>query len=91
MKKINDDYMGDGVYASFDGERVWLDLRAQDSTTRIALEPETFESLCRYASRAWEPEPEVETEAEHDAKSEAALAARDAEFNRRLMEDSNAV
>lgn len=40
-----DGYLGDGVYASFDGYHVVLDLRAQDSTTRIALEPQVIEAL----------------------------------------------
>ena len=43
-----DCYIGDGVYASFDGYHIILDLRAQDSTTRIALEPEVFNNLLKY-------------------------------------------
>ena len=27
-----DTYLGDGVYASYDGYHIWLDLRAQDPT-----------------------------------------------------------
>ena len=42
---IDDRYLGDGVYASFDGHHILLDLRAQDSTTRIALEPSVFGAL----------------------------------------------
>ena len=38
-KPIEDRYLGDGVYASFDGDYIWLDLRGQDTTTEIALEP----------------------------------------------------
>lgn len=38
-------YLGDGVYASFDGYQIWLDLRGQDDTTRIALEPAAFDAL----------------------------------------------
>ena len=45
MPPIEDRYLGDGVYASFDGYHIILDLRAQDSTTRIALEPEVLASL----------------------------------------------
>ncbi len=41
-------YLGDGVYASFDGYHVVLDLRGQDSTTRIALEPAVFSALQTY-------------------------------------------
>ena len=48
---MNDDYLGDGVYASFDGYHIILDLRGQDSTTRIALEPSVLEALDRYRER----------------------------------------
>ncbi len=41
-------YLGDGVYASCDGYHIILDLRAQDSTTRIALEPPVFDALLKY-------------------------------------------
>lgn len=46
-----DDYLGDGVYASWDGWHVILDLRAQDTTTRIGLEPAVFEALLKYRER----------------------------------------
>ncbi len=45
---IGDQYLGDGVYASFDGYYIILDLRGQDNTTRIALEPEVMHSLFEY-------------------------------------------
>ena len=47
----NDKYLGDGVYASFDGYHIILDLRGQDSTTRIALEPPVFAALLDYEKR----------------------------------------
>lgn len=50
MPKIEDRYLGDGVYASFDGCCVILDLRAQDSTTHIALEPDVIEALNKFVS-----------------------------------------
>lgn len=43
--KVPDSYLGDGVYASFDGFNIWLDLRGQDDTTKIALEPQVLEAL----------------------------------------------
>ena len=49
MTKPADSYLGDGVYASFDGYHIRLDLRAQDSTTRIALEPIVLRQLITYA------------------------------------------
>ena len=45
---IEDRYLGDGVYASFDGHHIVLDLRAQDSTTKIALEPAVLCELVRF-------------------------------------------
>ena len=51
MKQIEDRYLGDGVYASFDGYHVVLDLRGQDSTTRIALEPNVLASLNAYVEQ----------------------------------------
>ncbi len=51
MPDTYDVYLGDGVYASFDGYHIWLDLRGQDNSTRIALEPRVFEALLRYKTR----------------------------------------
>jgi hypothetical protein len=45
---MEDRYLGDGVYASFDGYHVVLDLRGQDNFTRIALDPTVLEALERY-------------------------------------------
>lgn len=45
---IEDRYLGDGVYASYDGYHIILDLRGQDTTTRIALEEQVIESLFKY-------------------------------------------
>lgn len=57
---MKDEYLGDGVYASFDGYLIWLDLRGQDATTKIALEPKVFAALCNYAAKAYEkPAPEI--------------------------------
>jgi len=42
---VEDRYLGDGVYASFDGYQVKLDLRGEDTTTQIFLDPYAMESL----------------------------------------------
>ncbi len=47
-------YLGDGVYASYDGWHIILDLRAQDSCTRIALEPSVMTSLEGFRDRCYE-------------------------------------
>ena len=46
--EIKDEYLGDGVYASWDGYNIWLDLRGQDARTKIALEPHTIDALVKY-------------------------------------------
>ncbi len=38
-------YLGDGVYASFDGYHIWLRTERGDGWHKIALEPAVFESL----------------------------------------------
>jgi hypothetical protein len=46
------DYLGDGVYALFDGYGIWL--HANDHlmpTDRIYLEPEVFDALKRFSDR----------------------------------------
>lgn len=53
---MKDQYLGDGVYASFDGYHIWLDLRAQDPERfiKIALEPQVLEQLNRFAADCYE-------------------------------------
>ncbi|MCP4902636.1 MAG: hypothetical protein GY906_37200 [bacterium] len=46
-KKV-ETYLGDGVYATFDGYNIWLDLRGQDDFTRIALEPAVLDALNQF-------------------------------------------
>ena len=48
MEEFETRYIGDGVYASCDGYHIILDLRGQDNTTRIALEPPVFDMLIQY-------------------------------------------
>ena len=45
---VSDEYLGDGVYASFDGYHIVLDLRGQDEFTCIALEPSVLRNLDAY-------------------------------------------
>jgi hypothetical protein len=47
----NSDYLGDGVYASFDGYHIWLWTRRDFDWHRIALEDSVFSALLRYASK----------------------------------------
>ena len=45
------EYLGDGVYASFDGYHVWLRTGSHDNPEAIALEPEVWNALVRYRER----------------------------------------
>jgi hypothetical protein len=46
-------YLGDGVYASFDGYHIWLHLGAHDNPGLIAIEPAVYEALIHYARKVW--------------------------------------
>ena len=49
MISENEKYLGDAVYASFDGFHIWL--RAGDgNNNRIALDPAVFKALVEYHS-----------------------------------------
>lgn len=47
-KLIEDRYIGDGVYVSYDGYHIWLDTRAQEPVNRIAMEPAVWDQLIQY-------------------------------------------
>lgn len=45
-------HMGDGVYASYDGNYIWLRVRRLGcGHETVAIEPETLSSLLRFASK----------------------------------------
>jgi len=41
-------YLGDGVYASFDGYQIWLAVNHHKNKV-VALEPQVLKKLCEYA------------------------------------------
>jgi hypothetical protein len=41
------EYLGDAVYASFDGYHIWLHTE-DGNNNKIALEPEVFQKLLEY-------------------------------------------
>lgn len=45
---MDETYLGDAVYASFDGYCVWLKTHGGDNDQEIALEPSVFERLVSY-------------------------------------------
>ncbi len=47
-----DDYLGDGVYASFDGHQIWLAVN-HHTNKQVALDPNVMSALLRYAQRVW--------------------------------------
>ena len=44
-------YLGDGVYASFDGYQIWLRAEGLDGMNEIAIEPQTWAALMAYHER----------------------------------------
>lgn len=44
------EYLGDGVYASFDGYQIWLAVNHHDNHV-VALEPAVMNALVRYRDR----------------------------------------
>jgi len=55
MEFLLEDYLGDGVYALFDGNSIWLHANDhKNPTDRICLEPNVLESLNRFNERCAE-------------------------------------
>ena len=53
MTKENSDYIGDGVYAGFDGMGIWLYTGSHDHPdNRVYLEDFVFGALIKFAERA---------------------------------------
>jgi hypothetical protein len=48
MTTMDDTYLGDGVYASFDGFQIWLAVNHHENKV-LALDPSVFARLCEYA------------------------------------------
>ena len=46
------EYLGDGVYASFDGYQIWL-ARDHHMNRVIAIEPDVLAAQLKYAYRVW--------------------------------------
>lgn len=57
-------YLGDSVYASFDGWYIWLTTEngyPDDPRNKIALEPEVYQALINYHQTIF-PEPKKDSE-----------------------------
>lgn len=46
-------YLGDGVYASFDGYQVWLHLNSHDAPAIVAIDRDVFVALQIYCRRVY--------------------------------------
>ena len=50
----NAEYIGDGVYATFDGYQIWLHTERDVNVWHtIAIEPATFDRLIEYRGRVY--------------------------------------
>jgi hypothetical protein len=51
MTKINNEtYLGDGLYASFDGYSLWLRAPREHGDHVVALEPSVYRALIKYVA-----------------------------------------
>jgi hypothetical protein len=60
-----DTYLGDGVYASFDGYQIWLAVN-HHTNKQVAIEPAVLLSLLSYAERVYSLTITVTKGARHD-------------------------
>ena len=51
IKAVNEDYLGDGLYVSFDGFSLWLRAPRSSGDHYVALEPQIFRAFIEYAKR----------------------------------------
>ena len=62
MREENERYLGDGVYAKFDGEYIWLLVGSHDKPTdKVALDIAVYDSLVAFANSkaGWAVVPET--------------------------------
>lgn len=52
-EKVKEVYLGDGLYASFDGVSIRLRAPRGDGDHEVFLEPDVFNELLRYANTIW--------------------------------------
>jgi hypothetical protein len=54
--KDKDTYLGDGVYASFDGFQIWLTFENHENN-QVAIDSDVMKSLLAYAEKVWKENP----------------------------------
>lgn len=62
MAESEHEYLGDSVYASFDGYHIWLRTGSHDNSDALALEPAVFAALVKYERRVWDAQDKAEKE-----------------------------
>jgi hypothetical protein len=72
----NNEYLGDGVYASFDGYQVWLAVNHHENL-QVAIEPKVMRQLFAYASRVWGNEVPLTDEERHQINASNQHQERD--------------
>jgi hypothetical protein len=55
---VGETYLGDGVYASFDGWQIQLRAPREKGDHVVYLEPGLYRELQRFATACWAPLPE---------------------------------
>lgn len=60
-----DEYIGDGVYLSFDGYQVWIAVNDHRNKV-VAIEPMVAPLLISYLNKAFDRKPE-KNDADHDS------------------------
>ena len=48
-----EEYLGDGVYASYDGWYIWLRVERDGRNEKVALEPSVYDALINYANQTF--------------------------------------
>jgi hypothetical protein len=61
MSSTNEEYLGDGLYVSFDGFMITFRTPRQHGDHLVMLEPEMFAALVEYQKRVTTPTPEDNT------------------------------
>ena len=55
-KKVLVSYLGDGLYAVFDGFGIWLLVNSyEDPTDKVYLEPDVFQALVNFEKESKKP------------------------------------
>lgn len=53
-------YLGDGLYARNDGWMIWLRAPRMDGDHEVAIEPDVFAGLLKFAAKSWNTDALIE-------------------------------